>query len=197
VQGFSRGGEGVAANPSAVGGVRRVGHGVRIQREVWRLDLRELRWERMSDLGCERCDHACCAVRGGVVVLGGEAFDEEEVDELGEAVSTDMEVLRSSDSEVGEEHTFTDLPPLPCGPRLDPIALPIDESESAEGLVLLLGGRGEDGAPLDVASRVLTVDLATGACTPHPPLLYGRWGFAAARRVRGRPSPGGHNGRGA
>jgi hypothetical protein len=39
---------------------------------VWRLDLGELRWERMSGLGCTRCEHACCAVRGGVVVLGGE-----------------------------------------------------------------------------------------------------------------------------
>ena len=41
-------------------------------REVWKLDLGELRWERMSGLGCTRCEHACCAVRGGVVVLGGE-----------------------------------------------------------------------------------------------------------------------------
>jgi hypothetical protein len=41
-------------------------------REVWWLDLGELRWERMSDLGCARAELACCAVMGGVVVLGGQ-----------------------------------------------------------------------------------------------------------------------------
>ena len=40
-------------------------------RQVWRLDLGELRWERMSDLTCERTMHECCAVREGVVALGG------------------------------------------------------------------------------------------------------------------------------
>ena len=89
------------------------------------------------------------------------------------------------DSEA-EEHTFADLPPLSCGPRSCSIALPIDESESAEGQVLLLGGCGEDFAPLDVASRVVKVDLATGACTPHPPLLYERVDFAAAQLPDGR-----------
>jgi hypothetical protein len=39
--------------------------------EVWRLDLGELRWERMPSLTRKRYNHACCAVRGGVVVLGG------------------------------------------------------------------------------------------------------------------------------
>ena len=32
--------------------------GTRYTREVWRLDLGELRWERMSDLGCARAGHA-------------------------------------------------------------------------------------------------------------------------------------------
>jgi hypothetical protein len=40
-------------------------------REVWRLDMAELRWDRLPDLARERSFHACCAVRGGVVVLGG------------------------------------------------------------------------------------------------------------------------------
>jgi hypothetical protein len=88
------------------------------------------------------------------------------------------------DSEA-EEHTFADLPPLSCGPRSCSIALPIDESESAEGQVLLLGGSAE-GDQLDVAARVVKADLATGACTPHPPLLYDRWNFAAARLPDGR-----------
>jgi hypothetical protein len=115
----------------------------------------------MSSLGVARADPACCAVRGGVVVLGGEAeVNEEEV----EMIST-VEVSRLSDSEAEA------LPPLSCGPRTGSIALPIDESESAEGQVLLLGGFDEslhqDGEPLDEASRVVKVDLATGACTPH------------------------------
>jgi hypothetical protein len=42
-----------------------------ITSEAWRLDLGELRWERMPSLTRGRNSHACCAVRGGVVVLGG------------------------------------------------------------------------------------------------------------------------------
>jgi hypothetical protein len=82
--------------------------------------------------------------------------------------------------------TFTDLPSLSCGPRFGSITLPIDESETAEGQVLLLGGYDEDGLPLDIASRVLKVDLATGACTAHPPLLHDRASFAAALLPEGR-----------
>jgi hypothetical protein len=153
---------------------------------VWRLDLGELRWERMPDLLGARHMHACCAVRGNVVVLGGEAFEEEDEDEF-ETVST-VEVLRS-DSET-EEHAFTALPPLPSGPRFCSIAHPIKESEIAEGQVILLGGRNEN---IDLS--VVKVDLATGACTPHPPLLYGRWHFAAARLSDGRVvcAGGGHH----
>jgi hypothetical protein len=91
-----------------------------------------------------------------------------------------------SDSEA-EEISFVDLPPLSFGPRSYSIALPIDESESAEGQVLLLGGwNADDLSSLDVASRVLKMDLATGASTPHPPLLYDRVCFAAARLPDGR-----------
>jgi hypothetical protein len=104
-------------------------------------------------------------VRGGVVVLGGESSEE--------AALATVEVLKAG------EHTFTALPPLSCGSRACFIAIPIEESESAEGQVLLMGGFGE-GEPLDEASWVVKVDLATGACTPHPPLLYERWRFAAA-----------------
>jgi hypothetical protein len=39
--------------------------------EVWRLDLGGLRWERLPDLTTGRANHACCAVRKGVVVLSG------------------------------------------------------------------------------------------------------------------------------
>jgi hypothetical protein len=137
-----------------------------------------MRWEPMPALVTARSDAACCAVRGGVVVLGGQNGEGEE-----DAMAT-VEVLRY-DSEAGE-HTFTALPPLSCGPRIGSTALRIDESESAEGQVLLLGGCDEHRQPLNEASRVLKVDLATGACTPQPPLLYGRYSFAAARLPDGR-----------
>jgi hypothetical protein len=140
---------------------------------VWRLDLGELRWERMPDLGRARDAHAYCAVRGGVVVLGGGDGEEDDL--------ATEEVLKAG------EHTFAALSPLSCGPRAGSIALPINESESAEGQVLLLGGCDEHYTALDVAARVVKVDLATGACTPHPPLLYaGRVCFAAARLPDGR-----------
>jgi len=42
-----------------------------LTKQVWRLDLGRLRWERMPNLTRERTMHACCAVRRGVVVLGG------------------------------------------------------------------------------------------------------------------------------
>jgi hypothetical protein len=143
---------------------------------VWRLDLAELRWERMSDLGGTRGEHACCTVRGSVVALGGGGSEE--------AALTTVEVLRY-DSEA-EEHTFTDLAPLSCNPHFGSIALLVDESESTEGQVLLLGGLGEAAEELDEAARVLKVDLTTGACTPHTPLLYDRVYFTAARLPDGR-----------
>jgi hypothetical protein len=130
----------------------------------------------MSALEGARSGLACCTAREGVVLLGGESSGEE-------ALAT-AEVLRY-DLEA-DELTFAALPPLSCGPRACSTALPIDESESAEDRVLLLGGCEEAGEPLDVASRVVKVDLATGACTPHPPLLYGRRCFAAARFPDGR-----------
>jgi hypothetical protein len=144
--------------------------------EVWRLDLGELRWERMSDLGGVRYGHACCAVRGGVVVLGGLNSEEGVL-----AILATVEVLKAG------ELTFTALPPLSCGPRSGSTALPIDESESAEGEVLLLGG-------YDAGVSVVKVDLATGACTPLPPLLHERRYFSAARLPDGRVvCAGGYN----
>jgi hypothetical protein len=40
-------------------------------RDVWRLDLETLRWEPMPALVTARQGHACCAVRGTLVALGG------------------------------------------------------------------------------------------------------------------------------
>jgi hypothetical protein len=39
--------------------------------EVWKLSLATLRWVPMPALVIARDDHACCAVRGALVVLGG------------------------------------------------------------------------------------------------------------------------------
>jgi hypothetical protein len=38
---------------------------------VWRLDLATLRWEPMPALVTGRANHACCALRGKLVVFGG------------------------------------------------------------------------------------------------------------------------------
>jgi hypothetical protein len=112
-------------------------------------------------------------------VLGGGNSEEAALARV--ALAT-VEVLKAG------ELTFTALPSLSCGPRACSIALPIDESESAEGQVLLMGGSGASSGspPVDIASRVVTVDLATGACNPHPALLYDRVRFAAARLPDGR-----------
>jgi hypothetical protein len=40
--------------------------------DVWRLDLATMQWEPMPALVAARSHHACCAVRGALVVLGGE-----------------------------------------------------------------------------------------------------------------------------
>jgi hypothetical protein len=55
----------------------------------------------------------------------------------------------------------------------------IDESESEQGQVLLIGG--DDGRTIIWA--VHTVDLATGVCTPLPPLLSSRRLVCTAARL--------------
>ena len=50
------------------GGV--IGGGVAME-QVWRLDLATLWWEAIPALVTARSDHACCAVRKGLVVIGG------------------------------------------------------------------------------------------------------------------------------
>jgi hypothetical protein len=57
-------------------------------------------------------------------------------------------------------------------------AIAVEESDSAAGQVLLLGGVLEDG---EVSTTVHLVDLATGVCTPgRPDMLGSRYFFAAA-----------------
>jgi hypothetical protein len=125
--------------------------------EVWRLDLGALRWERLPDLTTGRYAYACCAVRGGVVVLGGPVAGR---------CTAGVEILgRDSSGAVG--NSFDALPPLSCGPIDLTAAIVIDESESHRGQVLIIGGRDEE----RLTSTVHKVDLATGVCTAQPSLL--------------------------
>jgi len=64
-------------------------------------------------------------------------------------------------SEGGE---FVELPPLSCGEICGAAAIAIEESDSAAGQVLLVGGRLLAGE--GVVSTVQLVDLATGVYTP-------------------------------
>jgi hypothetical protein len=67
----------------------------------------------------------------------------------------------------------------------------VDESDSAAGQVLLLGGMAQGG----LVSTVHLVDLATGVCTPgRPDLLRSRYHFAANGLPDGRIVCGGGTG---
>jgi hypothetical protein len=112
--------------------------------------------------------HACCAVRGALVVLGGRT--------AGDGPTSSVEIL-SSEEEGG---AFVDLPPLSCGGIFGAAAIAVDESDSAAGQVLLLGGVDADNAFL---STVQLVDLATGACVPLQNNLLHRHYLPAASRL--------------
>jgi hypothetical protein len=137
--------------------------------DVWRLDLATMRWDPMPALVTARYSHACCAVRGALVVLGGYITSEGDM-------TSSVEVLSSSE-EGGE---FVDLPPLSCVGIFDAVAIAVEESDSAAGQVLLVGGTGEDGEPL---STVQLVDLATGACAQQPGLLLHERVYSAGARL--------------
>jgi hypothetical protein len=133
-----------------------------LTRQVWRLDLGKLRWERMPDLTRERAGHACCAVRKGVAVLGGAV-----VGQAGPEITASVEVLGSASSAAGEI-IFKALAPLSCGASYGSAVVPINEGESERGQVLLIGGLDEHGV---ASSAVHLVDLATGVCTAQASLL--------------------------
>jgi hypothetical protein len=137
--------------------------------DVWKLDLATMRWEPMPALVTARCNHMCCAVRGSLVVLGG----------LTGGDTTSVEMLSSSE----EGGAFADLPPLSsCGRIEGAAAIAVDESDSAAGQALLLGGHDGRGT----LSTVQLVDLATGACAPQNNLLHPRAYLAAGRLPDGR-----------
>jgi hypothetical protein len=78
---------------------------------------------------------------------------------------------------------FEDLPPLSYSNTAGAAAIAVDESDSAAGQVLLLGGMDED---VGVLSTVYLVDLATGACAQQPDLLRSRVYPAAGSLPDGR-----------
>jgi hypothetical protein len=81
---------------------------------------------------------------------------------------------------------FVDLPPLSRGGIHGAAALEVDESDSAAGQVLLLGGKGHTSDGEEVVATAHLVDLATGACAQQPDLLHSRVRHAAARLPDGR-----------
>jgi hypothetical protein len=139
--------------------------------DVLRLDPATMRWEPMPALVTGRNHHACCAVRGALVALGGGM--------AGGVLTSSVEIFSSSAPEGG---AFVGLPPLSCGEIKGAAAIAVDESDSAAGQVLLLGGR--DGSVR--SSTVQLVDLDTGACAPQPELLHLRLYPAAGRLADGR-----------
>jgi len=139
---------------------------------VWRLDLATLQWVPMPVLVAARYNHACCVVRRALVVLGGYVTDEE-------GTSSRVEILSAG----GEDRVFIDFPALSCGGITEATAIAVEESGSAAGQVLLLGGCDEQDYGM---STVHLLDLATGVCTPQAALLDGRFGFAAVCISDGR-----------
>jgi hypothetical protein len=144
-------------------------------RETLGLDLATLRWEPMPALVCARYGHACCAVRGALVVLGGMA--QGGGSNQGIAPTSRVEILFKGAG------AFVELPPLSRGGTCAAAAIAVDESDSALGQMLLIGGYDQD---LEETSAVFLVDLATGVCTPQAPLLHARCFFAAAGLPEGR-----------
>jgi hypothetical protein len=75
-----------------------------------------------------------------------------------------------------------ELPPLSCGAIYSTAAIAVDETHSALGQVLLLGGSNQYNTS---TSSARLVDPATGICTPQADLLHARSYFAAARLLDG------------
>ena len=157
------------------GGVKRVQGMVYVTTdEVWRLNLAELRWERMPSLTQSRHSHACCAVRGDVVVLGG--------------------CIRGQDGPIVQQTASVEIlgcellnPPLSRGTISGAAAVAMNESKSDQGQVLMIGGYSQNDG---WTAAVHKVDLATGACTAQPSLLVSQLLFPesvmAARLPDGR-----------
>jgi hypothetical protein len=143
----------------------------RMASNVWRLDLMLLRWVPMPSLVLARSDHTCCVVRRSVAVIGGRAVS----GATGGTMTTSVEVLSPE-----ERAAITSLPPLSCGGIHGAAAIAVEESHSAAGQVLLLGGVDPSH---HIMSTVQLVDLATGVCTLQRPVLHARASLADGRVV--------------
>ena len=168
VQGGASGGEGVAEDAAGARGVRQA-------YRYWQSEGRVEAGPCDAAVGSHalllraRDTHACCAVRGTVVVLGG---------------ITPLYASDTSTSSVemlsGEQGAFMNLPSLSCaGGICLASAIAADESDSAAGQVLLLEG-------LPRVREMHLVDLATGTCTRQPDMLHSRYNSAAAWLKDGR-----------
>jgi hypothetical protein len=73
--------------------------GGEVTNEAWRLDLATLRWGGMPALITARYDHACCAVRGSPVVIGGQTTSDYRP-------SSSVEMFSSG------QGAFVELPPV-------------------------------------------------------------------------------------
>jgi hypothetical protein len=140
---------------------------------VWRLDLVLLRWAPMPSTELALSENTCCVVRRSVAVIGRVVGGV-----AGGTATSSVEVLSP-----GQGAAFTSLPPLSCGELNGAAAIAVEESHSAAGQVLLLGGVDPSH---HIMSTVQLVDLATGVCTLQPPLLHARACLAAARLPDGR-----------
>ena len=90
----------LAMLPKLVACGGRIGNGGRVS-DVRRLDLATLRWEAMPSLVTGHSEHACCAVMGALVVLGGATS--------GGEFTSSVETLSKG------RGTFTALLPSSCG----------------------------------------------------------------------------------
>jgi hypothetical protein len=138
--------------------------------DALRLDLATMRWEPVPALVTTRALHACCAVRGAPVVLGGETEDG--------VVSLRVRKCFLLQRTEGLVH----LPPLSCGEIYAAAAIAVEESDSAAGQVLLIGGFDDDDDEVSM-STVQLVDLARAQ---QPDLLHPRAYPAAGRLADGR-----------
>jgi len=161
--GGTHGGEGVSGDPPEAGGIcGYAGAGGRgAVSEVWGLDLATMRWEAMPALLSARRSHACCAVRGALVVLGGWAPGVGVPHGQG-APASRVEMLSKG------EGAFVELPPLSCG-----VKLRSSVQDSENGFLVSI--------TLSYVDQTLVYKLAKHTCT-HLPIRSIR---SAKTRVRG------------
>jgi hypothetical protein len=149
------------------------GGGGEVTEVSWRLDLATMRWAPMPALVSANVGHSSCVVTGALVVLGGATPGG------GGVLNSNSRVQILSEGAAA----FVNLPPLSCGKIWEAAAIGVEESESAAGQMLLLGGLASPGG---ASSSVHLLDLATGMCTPQPGMLHARRESAAAKMVDGR-----------